>query len=200
MGQTYVKSASSNPLGDFSFHFDEKKPYIDFGKTPDDQVFADGPKPGKIEFTDWNYNKKDRMFEGKISFGGKGGYYKDSDSQFYIFFDETFNNIEESEVYNYKDKGKPFTEFAGSMRFGSGVGLKMWEYQVVHDKRPVQFKYNCQALRQMEIEDDIDDIIMFFYLEIDNRDDYNFPDDYMTEEMIQEQKDAELAKIIANTP
>jgi hypothetical protein len=33
----------------------------------------------------------------------------------------------------------------------------------------VEFKYNCQALRQLEIEKDIDDIITFFYLEVDNR-------------------------------
>jgi hypothetical protein len=53
----------------------------------------------------------------------------------------------------------------------------------------------------MEIEEDIDDIITFFYLEVDNVPDH--PENVKTPkslEAIQTKKDEELRKIVANTP
>lgn len=81
MGQTYIKRTSSSPIGDMSFHFDEKRPYIDFTNTPKDQLFANGTHPTKIYFMEgWGYSEEERMFYGRISFNQGGGHYKDSDS------------------------------------------------------------------------------------------------------------------------
>jgi hypothetical protein len=82
MGQTYVRPASASKVGDMSFHLDEKNPYVDFSTTDADKVFANGTHPGKIYFTQWNYEKKDRMFSGRISFDKGGGSYKDENSEF----------------------------------------------------------------------------------------------------------------------
>ena len=36
MGQTYIKPISDKPIGDMSFHFDEKRPYVDFTNTAEE--------------------------------------------------------------------------------------------------------------------------------------------------------------------
>ena len=118
MGQTYVKPLSASPIGDFSFHFDEERPYVDFTNSPEDWVFANGSNPGKVYFMkDWKYYEEDRRFEGQISFGKGGGYFKDYDSKFVIFFDESFINIERSDQRIFKDETpmspEPFMEMAG---------------------------------------------------------------------------------------
>lgn len=132
MGQTYVKPSSKTPIGDMSFHFDKKRPYVDFSNTAKEQVFANGTHPGKVYFLPgWKYDRKERFFEGKISFEKAGGYFKNKDSELMIYFDEDLINIERSDQYIYKDqtdKIKPFEEFVGSMSFGAGVGLKRLEY------------------------------------------------------------------------
>lgn len=63
----------------------------------------------------------------------------------------------------------------------------------------MEFKYNCQALRQLEIEKDIDDIITFFYLEVDNRPE---PEREKLEdpEAIQRKKEEDIQKVIDNKP
>lgn len=134
MGQTYVKTSSASKIGDMSFHFDQKRPFIDFTNTRKGDSFAKGAAPGKVYFLPgWKYTQEQRMFEGKIS-SGKGLH------SYEIKFDEDFVKIEKSELKT-KD---------GSTAFGSGVS--QLEYSVVHDKRPVEFKYKCQALKHTVLD------------------------------------------------
>lgn len=63
----------------------------------------------------------------------------------------------------------------------------------------MEFKYNCQALRQLEIEKDIDDIITFFYLEVDNRPEPEI-EKLEDPEAIQRKKEEDIQKVIDNKP
>ena len=40
--------------------------------------------------------------------------------------------------YNY---WWPYSDLVGTSKFGSGLGLKSLEYNVVHDKRSMEFKF-----------------------------------------------------------
>ena len=58
----------------------------------------------------------------------------------------------------------------------------------------MEFKYSCQVLRQTKLDEDIDSIIVYYYLEVDKR-----AEDYYSG-TTQKEKDEEIQKILANTP
>ena len=99
MGQTYISPTRDSPVGDFSFHFDEERPYIDVSNNGESKKFKNGTHPGKIYFTDFKvYLEEDvRRFSGRISYDRGGGWYENKDSDFWISFDKDFVNIERSE-------------------------------------------------------------------------------------------------------
>jgi hypothetical protein len=69
-----------------------------------------------------------------------------------------------------KGLSQPFSKLKEVTEFGLGLGVGFREFSIAHDKRPVEFKYNCQALRQVDIDfnKDIDNVIVYFFLEVDN--------------------------------
>ena len=104
-----------------SFHFDNKRPFIDFTNTRKGDPFANGTPPGKVYFLPgWEYSQEQRMFRGKISSAK-------NDQSYEIKFDEDFINIEKSEQTVYDKNG----EKIGSTSFGVGSTVNKRQLQTI---------------------------------------------------------------------
>ena len=145
-------------MGWYSIHFDPVAPYVDHSTTPKSWAFNNGTHPQRFMFEDWSYNETTRNFIGSAKFPSP--YFGLSKYVYNLTFSKDFTEIEEGIRHGYDTTGK----LTDSETHQTG-GLTAYEYIIEHKVKPFRLDLECQAIRQKDFINEIDNMLIYYTID-----------------------------------